>query len=220
MLSPGFCSEGLLIVCKVQGEFESAVVSLLQNLVTICKCVFIWMAHIAVCHYCRHPERMHLNRCWHTNKLAHTCAPPLSDTPTHRAISNQSQWLLCSSLNGRPDLRYAELFPPSPNFQATGEKKKVEEKLRDQRAWDSLQTFNSFHLASQFTESRDHLLCNEKVGWEREWSLLRKQPSAFTAAFSNCQFETVKMHSFWVIIYLSFIQLLPTVSLLQVEDRV
>lgn len=32
----------------------------------------------------------------------------------------------------------------------------------------SLQTFNSFHLASQFAESRDHLLCNEKVGLERE----------------------------------------------------
>lgn len=53
---------------------------------------------------------------------AHT---PLSDTLTHKAISNQSQWLLCSCLNGRPDLRYAELFPPSPNFQATGEKKRL-----------------------------------------------------------------------------------------------
>lgn len=92
-------------------------------------------------------------------------------------------------------------FHPPRNFQATRakKKKKVGEKLRERGAWDSLQTSNSFHLASQFTESRDHLPCNEKVGWEREWSLLRKQPSALTAAFSNCQFEPVKMHSLWVI---------------------
>lgn len=121
----------------------------------------------------------------------HTHARTLSLTPnTHRAISNQSQWLLCSSLNGGPDLRYAELFPPSPNFQATRGKKGMR-KMERTRAWYptfSLQTFNSFHLASQFTGSWDRLLCNEKVGWRREWSLLREQPSALTVALRwNCQ---------------------------------
>lgn len=116
---------------------------------------------------------------WH--KLTRTQAHTL----THRAISNQSLWLLCSSFNGGPDLRYAELFPPSPNFQAT-RGKRVWEKWREQQhgiLLFTLQTFNSFHLASQFTGSRDHLLYNEKVGWRREWSLLREQPSALTRAF-------------------------------------
>lgn len=61
------------------------------------------------------PTRKH----WHslTHRSRHTHTHPLSDTS--RAISNQSRWLLRSSLNGGPDLRYAALFPPSPNFQAT-----------------------------------------------------------------------------------------------------
>lgn len=62
----------------------------------------------------------------HTQKTpphTRTRTPPLSDTS--RAISNQSWWLLYSSLNGGPDLRYAELFPSSPNFQATGGKRSM-----------------------------------------------------------------------------------------------
>lgn len=77
------------------------------------------------CMTCYHPEWMHLNYCWHshtnTDTSLYTHAHTLFLTPTH--ISYQSQWLLCSSLNGRPDLRYAELFPSSPNFQATGGKR-------------------------------------------------------------------------------------------------
>lgn len=120
---------------------------------------------------------------FHSHTLSYT--HPLCDTNTHRAISNQSRWLLCSSLNGRPDLRYAELFPPAPKFSGNQGKKGLR-KIERQGAWDStfsLHNFNSFHLASQFARSWDNSACNEKVGCRREGCLLREHPSALTAAF-------------------------------------
>lgn len=129
---------------------------------------------------------------------------PVSDTKTHRAISNQSQWLLCPALMEVLTSAMLSYFHPPQIFRQPQEIRQ-EEKMSDQEHETqlSLQTFNSFHLASQFAESRDHLLCNEKVGLEREWSLLRKQPSALSVAFRNCQFGTVKMQAFWVITILS-----------------
>lgn len=101
-------------------------VSMLQIIVTCHKtCICSRICYTVAWQYCCHPEWIHLDCCRHANTDTrshtdpgtHTHTHPLSDTS--RAISNQSRWLLRSSLNGGPDLRYAALFPPSPNFQAT-----------------------------------------------------------------------------------------------------
>lgn len=192
---------------------------MLQILVTFCKRVFILISHIAVWHYCCHPERIHLNRCWHTNKLAHTCTHPLSDTTTHRAISNQSQWLLCSSLNGRPDLRYAELFPPSPNFQAT-RGKKVVEKLRDREheilckplihfiLLPNLQSpGTTYSVMRKWVEKGSEACCENSLQHSLRLS------ATVSLKLSKCTlFESLPSRS--------FMQLQPTATLLQVEDWV
>lgn len=131
------------------------------------------------------PTRKH----WHslTHRSRHTHTHPLSDTS--RAISNQSRWLLRSSLNGGPDLRYAALFPPSPNFQAT-RGKGVWEKWRErEHAILLFLNKSSTHLILlPNLQSWDRLLWNEKVGWRSERSLLREQPPAFSWGFKwNCQ---------------------------------
>lgn len=122
---------------------------------------------------------------------------PLSDTNTHRAISNQSQWLLCSSLNGRPDLRYAELFPPSPNFQAARGKRGCE-KWRDREHEILLFLCNPLiHF----------ILLPNLQGPGTTYSVMRKWvEEGSEACWENSlqhslqlSGETVKMQSFWVI---------------------
>lgn len=102
-------------------------------------------------------------------------------------------------------------FHPPQIFRQPGKKGREIEKLE---AWDLssfLHTLNSFHLSSQFAESRDHLLCNEKVGWEREWSLqLLKAFRLSVWNFQNALFISPLPS-------LSIMQLQPASVLLQLE---
>lgn len=134
----------------------------------------------------------------HRHERTHTHAHNLSLTPTHtRAISNQSQWLLCSSLNGRPDLRYAELFPPSPNFQAS-RGKRVGEKWRDRE--------HEIQLFLRKPWIHFILLPNLK-GPGTTYSVMRQWvEEGSEACWENSlqhslqlSGETVRMQSFWVI---------------------
>lgn len=133
----------------------------------------------------------------HWRKLTHTCTHPLSDTNTHRAISNQSQWLLCSSLNGRPDLRYAELFPPSPNFQAA----------RGKRVWEKWRDREHEILLFLCNPLIHFILLPNLQGPGTTYSVMRKwvEEGSEDCWENSLQHplqlsgETVKMQSFWVI---------------------
>lgn len=128
---------------------------------------------------------MHPDYCRHTH--AHTLS--LTPTYTEPSVTRASGCCAPALMEGLTSAMLSYFHPPQ--IFRHPEEKGVEGKWRDRQheIWlFSLQTSNSLHLASQFTGSRDHLLCNEKVAWRREWSLLRERPSALTTAFRwNCQ---------------------------------
>lgn len=142
---PGFSSEESLIVCKVRGGFFGApemqmvprpVVPRIP--VTRCKLVFLEISPFALQRDSAAVIRSGYT--WTTETLTrkhqHTHThETLSDTHPHTQSHHKPRAGGCPApaLNGRPDLRYAELFPPSPEISGI-QRKKGEQKNGDTRS--------------------------------------------------------------------------------------